>query len=152
MDPNRDRCGLHWVCTALPFDGQHVRKHASIIEDLARTYRLEPNISYLNASQRMLKCFAVIAFDRDAEDEQQRALAYHDDMLKRLRQAGYPPIRLGVQSMETVIPSDESHIEMLRQLKELFDPNDVLSPGHYDFRDAWKKAPIQAHDAAEIAS
>ncbi len=134
MNPDRDRCGLHWVCTVLPFDGAHIRRHASLIEETALAHDLEPNISYLNASPRLLKCFAVIAFDRENDDEERRARACHDEMLRRLMAADYPPIRLGVQSMKAGLPRDPAYASVIRRLKNVFDPNGVISPGHYDFQ------------------
>jgi len=134
MHPDRDRCGLHWVCTVLPFDGDQIRRHAALIEETALAHDLEPNISYLNASPRLLKCFAVIAFDRDSDDEERRARACHDEMLQRLMVAGYPPIRLGVQSMKAGLPRDPAYASVIRRLKNVFDPNRVIAPGHYDFQ------------------
>ena len=133
MNPDRDHCGLHWVCTVLPFAGHEIRRHASLIEEVALAHDLEPNISYLNASPRLLKCFAVIAFDRDSADEDRRARACHDEMLQRLMAAGYPPIRLGVQSMRAGLPRDPAYAAVIRRLKGVFDPNRVIAPGHYDF-------------------
>jgi len=133
VHPDRDGCGLHWVCTAVPFEGAHVRKHADILERTALEHGLEPNISYLNASPRLLKCFAVIAYDRAAAGEEEAARACHDAMLQRLMAAGYPPLRLGVQSMRLGMPQDPEHMALIRQLKSVFDPNDVIAPGHYDY-------------------
>ncbi|HEX7479071.1 MAG TPA: FAD-dependent oxidoreductase [Polyangiales bacterium] len=137
LDPDRDRCGLHWVCTAIPFEHAHLAKHAAIVERVALGHELEPNLSYLNLSERCLKSFAVIAFDRDADDEESRARRCHDQMLRELSDAGYPPVRLGIQSMDKVTPADTTHIELVRRLKRLFDPLDVIASGHYDFRHAW---------------
>lgn len=144
LDPDRDRCGLHWVCTAVPFDGEHIARHAKVVEQVARTYSLEPNLSYLNLSERYLKSFAVIAFDREADDEEERARACHDEMLRRLMDAGYAPVRLGIQSMTSVSPSDPRYTEWLRRLKRLFDPNDVLAGGRYDFRHDWGEQNVLA--------
>ena len=137
MNPDRDRCGLHWVCTAVPFDGRHIAAHAKIITSAAKAHGLEPNISYLDSSQRLLKCFAVISFDRDVSEEELGARACHDEMLARLAENGYPPVRLGIQSMASIAPRESSYDQTLRKLKALFDPNDVLAPGRYDFRHSW---------------
>jgi 4-cresol dehydrogenase (hydroxylating) len=75
----------------------------------------------------------VISFDRDVADEERRARDCHDEMLRRLMAAGYPPIRLGIQSMQAGLPSDPGYAAVIRRLKSLFDPNDVIAPGHYDF-------------------
>jgi 4-cresol dehydrogenase (hydroxylating) flavoprotein subunit len=150
MHPDRDRCGLHWVCTAVPFVASHIHEHAGIVERIAHAHALEPNVSYMNTSARILKAFVVIAFDRDAGDEEQRARSCHDAMLDELTAAGYPPIRLGIQSMAAVAPKDASQVELVRRLKRLLDPNDVLAPGRYDFRSTWTLDPEAR--AADIAT
>lgn len=137
LDPNRDRCGLHNLCSALPFDGAHVERHAKIVEQVVLRHGLEPNLSYLNLSERYLKAFVVIAFDRDAGDEEERARSCHDRVLHELDAAGYPPVRLGIQSMTAITPRDAQHIKWLQRLKQSMDPNDILARGRYDFRHAW---------------
>lgn len=137
VDPDRDRCGLHWVCTALPFAPEHVSRHSAITERVAFAHGLEPNLSYVNVSERYLKAFAVIAYDRDAEGEETRARSCHDAMLAELAAAGYPAVRLGVQSQTRVRDLDPAHVELLRELKGVFDPEDVIAPGRYDFRHLW---------------
>jgi 4-cresol dehydrogenase (hydroxylating) len=141
MHPDRDRCGLHWVCTAVPFDGDHVRRHASIVEEVAFAHGLEPNLSYTNPNERLLKSFAVITFDRDVGDEEARARSCHDQMMRKLQDAGYPALRLGIQSMTATAPSEGCHLRQLQRLKALFDPNDVIAPGAYDFRHRWEPEP-----------
>jgi len=151
LDPDRDRCGLHWVCTGVPFDDVHIARHAALVEQVAREHALEPNLSYLNVSERYLRAFAVIAYDRDADDEEARAQACHDRMLAQLVAAGFPPVRLGVQSMRSVRPCDPQYSEWLRRLKQVFDPNDVLAAGRYDFRHDWTR-PLAVEPFASSSS
>ena len=67
------------------------------------------------------------------------ASAYPVTNTRRLCEAGYPPYRLGVQSMAAApIPRDDSGAVMER-LKRAFDPNGILAPGRYDFRETWPR-------------
>jgi len=135
-NPDRDGCGLHWICVALPFDGAHIARTTRIVEEVALAHRLEPMCMYFNMSQWYLKSFIVILFDRDVPEEARAARSCHDEALARLIEAGYSPVRLGIQSMTAIVP-DQSHVELLRRLKRLLDPNDILAPGRYDFRHRW---------------
>jgi 4-cresol dehydrogenase (hydroxylating) len=139
-DPDRDRCGLHWVCVALPFRGEHVAKVTTIVEDISLGYKLEPMCMFFNMSQWYMKAFIVVMFDRDAPGEEERARSCHDEMLVRLVAAGYPPVRLGIQSMHLVAPTDQVYVDLLRNLKRTIDPADIIAPGRYDFRQAWEQA------------
>jgi 4-cresol dehydrogenase (hydroxylating) flavoprotein subunit len=140
-DPDRDRCGLHWVCVALPFSGEHVAKITQIVETVSLEHKLEPMCMFFAMSQWYMKSFIVIMFDRDVADEEQRARACHDQILRRLMDAGYSPVRLGIQSMHLGTPSDRNYIALVRSLKTMLDPKDIIAPGRYDFRDRWQSKP-----------
>jgi 4-cresol dehydrogenase (hydroxylating) flavoprotein subunit len=139
-DPDRDRCGLHWICVSLPFDGAHVVRATAIVEEVALRYQLEPMCMFFNMSQWYLKSFVVIMFDQDAPGEEEAARRCHDELLASLLRAGYSPVRLGVQSMSQGAPTDPGYLRLLEDLKRLLDPNDVLAPGRYDFRSHWPPA------------
>jgi len=138
MDPNRDRCGLYWICVLVPYDGTHVVGISRIIEDTIFRYKFEPQYMFWAVTQWLLKSFVVISYDRDIEQEEIDALNCYNDLLTRLHQAGYAPNRLGIQSMLSVAPDQQSYIDFIERIKKLIDPNDILSPGRYDFRHRWR--------------
>lgn len=134
-NPDRDRCGLHWVCVALPFAGEHVARVTGVVEEVSLAHRLEPMCMFFNMSQWYMKSFIVIMFDRDAPGEEEAARACHDQILARLMAAGYPPVRLGIQSMHLGAPTDPVYRALVRALKRTLDPADLIAPGRYDFRE-----------------
>ena len=149
-DPDRDRCGLHWICVALPFDGSHVVRTTSIVERIALRHGLEPMCMFFNMSQWYLKSFIVIMYDQDVPEEEEAARRCHDELLEQLVRAGYPPVRLGIQSMAQGVPSEPSYVQLVENLKHLFDPNDILAPGRYDFRSRWA-ASRELQDRLRVA-
>lgn len=138
FDLDRDRCGLHWICVALPYEGQHIARVTEIVQNQALSLGLEPLCMFFNMNARMLKSFVVISYDRDAPGEEAAALRCHDSVWAELIAAGYPPVRLGIQSMH-LAPDDPGLIDLVRRLKTELDPNDILAPGRYDFRQHWRK-------------
>jgi 4-cresol dehydrogenase (hydroxylating) len=76
-------------------------------------------------------------YDRDLPGEDQRAAACHDRVLRELLDAGFPPYRLGVQSMESIPHAEGAYEALMRTLKGAVDPHDILSPGRYDLRHLW---------------
>ena len=54
---------------------------------------------------------------------------------RELNCAGYTAYRLGIQTMDTYRPTDLGYVEVLRGLKQYFDPGGVLAPGRYDLFD-----------------
>lgn len=77
-------------------------------------------------------------FDREVAGEDEKAMSCHDELLQMLTQAGHIPYRLGIQSMNSLPPAQDDSGFFLRTLKQALDPNDILAPGRYDFRNDWK--------------
>lgn len=147
-DPDQDRCGLHWICPSLPFDGKHIVRVTEIVENVALANGLEPMCMFFNMNQWYLKSFIVIMFDQAVPEEEIAAKKCHDEILLQLNREGYSPVRLGIQSMY-MAPDDAVYVGVVQKLKQMLDPNDILAPGHYDFRTHWQRddAGIQAHDS-----
>jgi 4-cresol dehydrogenase (hydroxylating) len=136
-DPDRDRCGLVCCAPALPFDGKHARVVVSCLEAKSREYGFEPNISLLCVTPRQIDVAAFLAYDRDEERDESRALECHDDMLTSLVSQGYFPYRLGIHSMHLLPRPSDDLIRLYQTLKSALDPRDVLAPGRHDFRHFW---------------
>lgn len=148
-DPDRDRCGVLWVCPALPFDGQEVMRAMQIVESTVTAHGLEPNVGMTAASGRVLNAFVALMFDRDVTGEDERAAACHDQLLEQLLANGYPPYRLGVQSILSLPPSGTPYEALVKTLKRALDPNDILAPGRYDFRRTWRDTEREGRTLAE---
>jgi 4-cresol dehydrogenase (hydroxylating) len=133
IDPDRDRCGLLFCAPAIPFTGDHVVAAVSIVERTAFEHAFEPNINLSCLTERMIDLVVFIVFDRSVEGEDQRARACHDEMLRRMIEAGYLPYRLGLQSMGQLPPARDDSGAFFRTLKTALDPNHVLAPGRYEF-------------------
>lgn len=134
MDPDRDHCGVIWCAPCLPFDGKHVRTVMNIIEQTFACYQFEPNISIICATERTVIVNIAILYDRDVVEEDKHALLCYNELLQRLTQEGYIPYRLGIQSMNALPPPKDDYREFLSALKSALDPNNILSPGRYDFQ------------------
>ena len=72
-----------------------------------------------------------IMYDRDVPGEDERAMACHDEILRRLVDLGYLPERLGIQSMGILPPPRDDSPQFFARLKEALDPNGILAPGRY---------------------
>jgi 4-cresol dehydrogenase (hydroxylating) len=133
IDPDRDRCGVLLCAPAIPFSGEHAVAAVALVERVALAYGFEPSINLSCLTDRMIDFVVFLVFDRDVAGEDQRARACHDEMLRRLSEAGYLPYRLGLQSMGQLPPARDDTGALYRALKTALDPNGVLAPGRYEF-------------------
>ena len=138
LDPEKDGCGVLWACPALPFRGSDVAAATRIVEDVAPAHGFEPLIAMVAQTERVVYLVPLIVYDRDVPGEDERAMACHDELLRRTTELGYLPYRLGVQSMNAPPAPRDDYGAVLERLKRALDPDDVLAPGRYDFRETWK--------------
>ncbi|MEK8017626.1 MAG: hypothetical protein VSS75_012210, partial [Candidatus Parabeggiatoa sp.] len=142
INPNRDLCGLIWCSPLVPFDGKHVMNALKIIEEVVIAHQFEPNIGLNCATDRSIIITVGIVYDREVSGEDQQALNCHNTLLEKLNEAGYIPYRLGIDAMTKLPQPQDDYGKLLHQLKKTLDPNDILSPGRYDFRYTWPDSSL----------
>ncbi|WP_031497985.1 FAD-binding oxidoreductase [Bryobacter aggregatus] len=128
-DPNSDRCGLLWSAPVCSADGESAAKLDQIVRDTLLPGGFEPFVSFTLATPRALICVVSIIYDRDIIGEDDRAMTVNRTLNERLLAAGFPPYRLGVQSME--FWDKHQKLKALSNLETSLDPKVLLSPGHY---------------------
>lgn len=126
LDPERDLCGLLWLMCLVPYQGHDVEIATHIVESVCMDDDFEPNLALIATEPRTLKLLLALIYDREQKDWDQKAQSCHDKILKKLISKNYPPYRLGLQSAW----ASPNH-QLYRKFKNLIDPCDILSPGHY---------------------
>jgi 4-cresol dehydrogenase (hydroxylating) flavoprotein subunit len=137
MNPDRDNCGLIWLCCALPFDSQQIVSIIPKLESKVRAYKFEPDIGIRCVSGRIVYLLLAIIYDRDMVGEDEQAMQCYQETLQLMLDSGYIPHRLGIQSMKDLPASHDDYGYFIQTLKQNLDPNDILAPGRYDFRNEW---------------
>lgn len=72
-DLDRDRCGLLWLCPALPFGGPEARQVFDRVEACAAQHGFEPHIGMSARSARQLIAYATLVWNRDEPGADERA-------------------------------------------------------------------------------
>lgn len=129
QNPDRDRCGLLWTAPVCPADGPSAARLSQIVTETLFSGGFEPFLSFTLVSPRALIGVVSIVYDRDLPGEDAKALTANHLLNERLLAAGFPPYRLGVQSMQFWDKHQKLHA--LSPLEAALDPQTFLSPGHY---------------------
>ncbi|HUQ90043.1 MAG TPA: FAD-binding oxidoreductase [Bryobacteraceae bacterium] len=129
-DPNRDGCGLLWCAPITPLEGGHAHSAAMLATAILLKGGFEPMLSLSMVGERAIACVVSISYDRDVPGEDGRAMECHHQLLEALVGAGYPPYRLGVQSMKAVHPP-AGMTKLINLIRHAADPNGILAPGRY---------------------
>jgi len=139
LNPDRDRCGVLWLCPAVPFTPADIKKAVGLCKETSLRHGFEPQIAITFPSERCVYLLPSLIYDREDAEDDSAALRCHDEMFQALLEAGYYPHRLGIRSMGLLPPADDDYAAVWDRLKEAFDPNGILSPGRYEFSKAGQR-------------
>lgn len=128
--PERDRCGVIQLCPLLPFEALGATAALGLIERSVRRWGFEPQIGFDLSDPATIEAYLTIVYDRDQAGEDERAMACHHALTRRLVEMGCPPYRLGIQS-DPAASLPDGRGAFLAQLKAALDPNSILAPGRY---------------------
>lgn len=131
QNPERDNCGVIWVCPLIPLEGDHALRAARTVERIIANHGFEPLFSWVIQHERVAYFIVLIIYDRDVPGEDARAMACHDAVLAACVAEGWIPWRLGIHSMGSLPvgrdDTDQVHEDIVRAL----DPHGILAPGRY---------------------
>jgi 4-cresol dehydrogenase (hydroxylating) len=132
-DPDRDGCGVLFICPVLPLQGATAVQALAQVEALIRRHGLEPNLGMHIDAHRTLLVYIALMFDRQTPGEDARALACHDAVLELLVTLGHYPFRLALPAQGRLPAPTDDTVSVMSALKAALDPARVLSPGRYEF-------------------
>ncbi len=131
-DPDQSQCGMLHCLPILPADGKAVREAAEYIERIFARHGFVPYVTFNLMDGRAMECVINSAFDRRDPSQVAAAHACNDELTDFFIRQGYPPYRVGVQSMPMIVNERDSYWQTVRDLKRVLDPNQIISPGRYN--------------------
>ncbi len=130
VNPDRDKCGMIWICPIVPFTGSEVLKAISIIETVIKKYCFEPSISLQCTTERCINIIASLSWDREISEEDKAAEKCYFEAVERLEEQGCFSYRTNTLKMHRK-QKDTPYNRFVRSLKQALDPQQILSPGRY---------------------
>jgi 4-cresol dehydrogenase (hydroxylating) len=130
LNPDRSRSGLLYCLPILPIDGTTVAQVMKETEEHFRRHGFDAAITVNLMDSKAMECVVSLCFARD--DAEQKAAAHRciQEMEKHYVQAGWPPYRLGIDSMHQVLTRD-NFWDTPADLKQVLDPEKIMAPGNY---------------------
>lgn len=122
--------GLVYCLPIIPASGHDVQSSMSLVEKTFGKYGFKPYIT-LNLMGASLETVITLAFDKRVEGMTTRAHTCNKELHAVLRHEGYLPYRVGIDLMDQVIDSDDIYWQVVRNIKTVLDPNDIIAPGRY---------------------
>jgi 4-cresol dehydrogenase (hydroxylating) len=136
MDAMKARWGEDFghidLSTIGPFSGADVLDSIRVRRELSERYGI-PYAAGIIMLPRSVLHISSLMFDTNDERETRASYEAYGEMVVELARAGYPIYRTNIQHMDLVADqfdfNDHAQRRLNEQLKDLLDPNGILSPG-----------------------
>lgn len=131
-DPDHSDSGVLFCLPIIPAFGKTV---AEVVGDTRNTFArhgFEAAITVNLMTTKAMEGVVSLAFDRRNAAQAEAAQACIQEMEARYMEQGYPPYRVGINSMHRVVREDDPFWRTVRDLKKVLDPNGIIAPGRYN--------------------
>lgn len=132
IDLNPKIVGMVCCLPAVPFDGQQLLEVKSLIDQVSRELGVVAYHNYAAVDELTFEGYHRIYFDREDESAVETAHRWHEMVHRVLRENGFFPYRIDNRSMEVYCDEDDNYWQLIKQFKDLLDPNHIISPGKYN--------------------
>ncbi|WP_394221193.1 FAD-binding protein [Alteromonas gracilis] len=131
-NPSKDKVGLLWGAPCSEISSKDFNVITSIMDDTCKKYKFESPISVTLINERTMECVLSLSWNREEENEDERALACYKEIMLKCANMGFLQYRMSTFSNQFF---DQHHLPMpqsLLNLKLYLDPCNVISPSKYD--------------------
>lgn len=131
LDPDQGESGQLYFLPMMPLSGAVAAEAVALVQREVEAHRLVAPMTLNLLDDRCLEIVLSLAFRRDRPEEQERAhqcLAHLEDQFMA---RGWPPYRVGLQSLGRMVKPGDPFWETARAIKRVLDPIGVIAPGRY---------------------
>ncbi|MDF7798139.1 FAD-binding oxidoreductase [Pontiellaceae bacterium B1224] len=132
LDPDQSDSGVMFCLPIIPAFGKTVLEVVTDTRDTFAKHGFEAAITVNLMDTKAMEGVVSLAFDRRNAEQAERAKACIQEMEARYMEQGYPPYRVGINSMHHVVKGDDPYWHTIRNLKKVLDPNNIIAPGRYN--------------------
>ncbi|MCF7816842.1 MAG: FAD-binding oxidoreductase [Kiritimatiellales bacterium] len=131
-DPDQSDSGLLFCLPIIPACGETVFDVVRDTRDHFAHHGFEAAITVNLMNTKAMEGVVSLAFDRRDAAQTAKAHACIQEMEARYMEQGYPPYRVGINSMHLVVHENDPFWRTVRDLKKVLDPNGIIAPGRYN--------------------
>ena len=128
---DESNCGLIYVNPALPMDGRFIAATVAAMQGVAAAHGHELYVTVNLETSTSNVGVMNILFDRSQPAEVDRARRCADALLRCVHERGLEVYRARADMMGVVTGRNPEHWRWVSELKRVFDPDNIISPGRY---------------------
>lgn len=131
-DPDHSGSGILFCLPILPASGEAVMHAVRETDAICSRYGFRAAVTVNLMNAKSMEGVISISFDRGNPAQEAGALECIQRLETRFIEQGYPPYRVGINSMDAVIDENDTYWQTVRDLKQALDPNGIIAPGRYN--------------------
>lgn len=131
-DLDRSRCGILYICPALPPEGRVVAETIAGMRQVATSFGHTLYLTVNVETSNSIVAVANLLFDRGVAAETEKAHQCADALLRYIHAQRLEVYRARADMMASVVEADPAYWDIVRSLKNALDPDNVISPGRYN--------------------
>ncbi|MCB0322090.1 MAG: FAD-binding oxidoreductase [Bdellovibrionales bacterium] len=133
-DPLQDNCGIMWCSPVIPSSEEDFLTLVGITRATCERHLTDANVSLNFTAERAACAIVGLFFDKADPQEFARMKQCQSELYRAYAANGYYPYRAG-HRIAAVAPElfheEDSYWQVCRELKQMFDPQGIISPGRY---------------------
>ncbi|MCB0497918.1 MAG: FAD-binding oxidoreductase [Cyclobacteriaceae bacterium] len=131
-DMDSTDAGLLFSLPILPLNGSSLKKAAQATVEIFRNYGFEAYITFNIIDSKSIESVINLAFKKSDLDTFEKAKKAIDELNAYFMKEGFILYRTDIDRMGQVIGKNDSFWVTIKELKTIFDPNGIISPGRYN--------------------
>ena len=124
--------GLLFCCPSLPLEGGAACEVVDCVQRVFQRFGFEPYMTLNIVNTKTLLCVLNLVFQRSDAHRARDAHRCVDSLFEEWARRGIYPYRLGIQSMDQFVRAEDIFWQIVRKLKHVLDPNEIIAPGRYN--------------------
>ncbi len=131
INPAQDGTGIFWFAPILRLKHKDLKIVIETSEKVLNKYQRPNLFSFANFDTKLCEATIPIYYKKDKTEDRELALSAWNEMYHELKKEGIIPYRYSVEHLEYSKIPDGLNDKISSQIKKVFDPNNLISPGRY---------------------
>ncbi|MGB0748096.1 MAG: FAD-binding oxidoreductase [Magnetospiraceae bacterium] len=131
-NPDKGPGGIIFATPIVPMEKQAVDESMARSRKICEEHGFDVAITLNMMHDKTLEGVVSIDFDRADPAAQERAITCMKALNAMYIETGCFPYRMDIGNMGAVVDPDSVHWQLVRDLKQVLDPNHIISPGRYN--------------------
>jgi 4-cresol dehydrogenase (hydroxylating) len=131
-NPDSSNSGVLFCVPIVPACGKDVLEVVGSSRETFSRHGFEVALTFNLMNTKAMEGVVSLSFDRRNIDQVTAAKACIQEMEAHYMDMGFPPYRVGINSMPMVVGEDDPFWRTVRDLKKVLDPNNIIAPGRFN--------------------